>query len=82
MKNVQHAHPVLWGELPVDAVLGHVRRTGVFVRGFDLRLTEDALLNIDLAVEERPRSPDSGGYPRRPVPSRCATVFLIQLQES
>jgi len=59
----------LWGELLVEAVLGNVHRTGVFVRrvGCCLGLTEDALLNIDLAVEERPRSPDCGGYPRRPV---------------
>ena len=70
MKNGPEAHTVLWRELRVEAVLGNVRRTGVFVRGFGLRLTEDALLNIDLAVEERPRSPDCGGYRRRPVRHR------------
>ena len=41
-------------ELRVEAVLGNVRRIGDFVRGVGrrLRLTEDALFDIDLAVEE------------------------------
>ena len=45
---------VLWGELRVKAVLENVRKIGDFVRGVgrSLRLTEDALFDIDLAVEE------------------------------
>ena len=41
-------------ELRVEAVLGNVRRISEFVRdtGQRLRLTEDALFDIDLAVEE------------------------------
>ena len=41
-------------ELRVAAVPGNVRRIGDFVRGVGrrLRLTEDALFDIDLAVEE------------------------------
>ena len=41
-------------ELRVEAVLGNVRRIGDFVRGVGrrLQLTEDALFDIDLAVEE------------------------------
>ena len=41
-------------ELRVEAVFGNVRRIGDFVRGVGrrLRLTEDAVFDIDLAVEE------------------------------
>ena len=43
--------------------------TGNLVRGVGPRmpLTEDSPFYNDLAVEERPRSPDSGGCPRRPI---------------
>ena len=59
----------LWGELRGEPVLGNVYRTGEFVRddGRGLRSTEYALLYVDLAVVEVPRSPDSGDYGRRPV---------------
>ena len=72
---------ILKGELRVEAALENLRKVSDFVRdvGQQLRLTEEALLNIDLAVEERPRSPDSGGYPRRPVRHgvlRCARSNL------
>ncbi len=68
VKHDREAHTVLWGELRVEAVLGSVRRNGVFARGVGccLRLTEDALLNIDLAVErglDQPIPEDT----RRPV---------------
>ena len=45
---------ILLDELRVEAVLGNVRRIGDFVRevGRRLRLTDDALFDIDLAVEE------------------------------
>ena len=45
-------HPL--DELRVEAVLANVRRIGDFVRGVGHRLglTEDALFDIDLAVEE------------------------------
>ena len=45
---------VLLDEMRVEAVLSNVRRIAEFVRemGQRLRLTEDALFDIDLAVEE------------------------------
>ncbi len=54
MKNGPEAHLVLWGELRVEATLENLRKVSDFVRdtGQQLRLTEEALFDIDLAVEE------------------------------
>ena len=54
MKNDIEAHTVTWGELRVEATLENLREVSQFVRdiGRQLRLTEDALFDIDLAVEE------------------------------
>ena len=54
MKNNPEAHKDLWGELRVEAVLGNVRQMTDFVRGVGrrLRLTEDTLFDLDVAVEE------------------------------
>ncbi len=48
------AHAVLWDELCVKATLQNLRRVSEFVRdiGRRLRLTEEALFDFDLAVEE------------------------------
>ena len=45
---------VVWGELRVEATLGNLRKLSDFVRdiGRRLELTEDALFDFDLAVEE------------------------------
>ncbi len=45
---------VLWGELRIEATLGNLRKVSDFVRdiGQQLRLTEEALFDFDLAVEE------------------------------
>ncbi len=45
---------VLWGELRVEATLENLRRVSDFVRdvGRRLRLTDDTVFDIDLAVEE------------------------------
>ena len=53
---------VLWGELRVEATLENLRKVSGSVRdiGQRLRLSEEALFDLDLAVEQRPRSPDSG----------------------
>ena len=54
MKNDIEAHPVTWGELRVAATLENLRKVSEFVRdmGQQLRLTEEVLFDIDLAVEE------------------------------
>ena len=45
---------VLWGELRVEATVENLRKVSEFVRdiGQQLRLTEDAMFDVDLAVEE------------------------------
>ncbi len=45
---------VLWGELRVEAALENLRKVSEFVRdvGQQLRLTEEVMFDIDLAVEE------------------------------
>ena len=45
---------VLWGELRVEATLENLRKVADFVRdiGQQLRLTEEALFDLHLAVEE------------------------------
>ena len=45
---------VLWGELRVEATLENLRKVSEFVRdiGQQLRLTEEAMLDVDLVVEE------------------------------
>ncbi len=45
---------ILWGELRVEATLGNLRKISDFVRdiGQQMRLTEEALFDFDLAVEE------------------------------
>ena len=45
---------VLWGELRVEATVENLRKVSEFVRdiGRQLRLTEEALFDVDLAVEE------------------------------
>ena len=45
---------VLWGELHVEATVENLRKVSEFVRdiGRQLRLTEEALFDFDLAVEE------------------------------
>ena len=65
---------VLWGELRVEAVLGNVRKIGDFVRGVgrSLRLTEDALFDIDLAVEEASANIVRHAYP----PGRAGDLLL------
>ncbi len=54
MKNDIEAHTVNWGELRVEATLENLRKVSEFVRGVgrQLRLTEEVLFDIDLAVEE------------------------------
>ena len=54
MKNNIEAHTVNWGELRVEATLENLRKVSEFVRGIgqQLRLTEEVLFDIDLAVEE------------------------------
>ena len=54
MKNDIEAHTVTWGELRVVATLENLRKVSEFVRdiGQQLRLTEEVLFDIDLAVEE------------------------------
>ncbi len=54
MKNDIEAHTVTWGELRVAATLENLRKVSEFVRdiGQQLRLTEEVLFDIDLAVEE------------------------------
>ena len=54
MKNDIEAHTVTWGELRVEATLENLRKVSEFVRdiGRKLRLTEEVLLDIELAVEE------------------------------
>ena len=45
---------VLWGELRVEATLENLRKVSEFVReiGQQLQLTEDAMFDVELAVEE------------------------------
>ncbi len=45
---------VLWGELRVEATVENLHKVSEFVRdiGRQIRLTEDALFDVDLAVEE------------------------------
>ena len=45
---------VLWGELRLEATVENLRKVSEFVRdmGRQLRLTEEALFDFDLAVEE------------------------------
>ena len=45
---------ILWGELRVEATVENLRKVSEFVRdiGRQIRLTEDALFDVDLAVEE------------------------------
>ncbi len=45
---------VVWGELRVEARLENLRKVSEFVRdiGQQLRLTEEAMFDVDLAVEE------------------------------
>ena len=54
LKNSPEAHTVLRGELRVEATLENLRKVSEFVRdiGQQLRLTEEVLFDIDLAVEE------------------------------
>ena len=54
MKNDIEAHTVTWGELRVAATLENLRKVSEFVRdiGQQLRLTEEVLFDIDVAVEE------------------------------
>jgi len=54
LKNDIEAHTVTWGELRVAATLENLRKVSEFVRdiGQRLRLTEEVLFDIDLAVEE------------------------------
>lgn len=54
MKNNIETHTVNWGELRVEATLENLRKVSEFVRGVGqrLRLTEEVLFDIDLAVEE------------------------------
>ena len=54
LKNDIEAHTVTWGELRVEATLENLRKVSEFVRdiGQRLRLTEESLYDIDLAVEE------------------------------
>ena len=45
---------ILWGELRVEATVENLRKVSEFVRdiGRQIRLTEEALFDVDLAVEE------------------------------
>ena len=54
MKNNIESHTVKWGELRVEAALENLRKVSEFVRGIgqQLRLTEEVIFDIDLAVEE------------------------------
>ncbi len=54
MKNDIEANTVTWGERRVEATLENLRKVSEFVRdiGRQLRLTEEVLFDIDLAVEE------------------------------
>ncbi len=54
MKNNIDAHTINWGELRVAATLENLRKVSEFVRdiGQQLRLTEEMLFDIELAVEE------------------------------
>ena len=54
LKDNRGAHTVNWGELRVEATLENLRKLSDFVRdiGQQLRLTEEVLFDIDLAVEE------------------------------
>ncbi len=65
MKNDIEAHTVTWGELRVAATLENMRKVSKFVRdiGRQLRLTEDVLFDIDLAVEEASANIVGHAYP-------------------
>ena len=54
LKDNRDAHTVNWGELRVEASLENLRKVSEFVRdiGQQLRLTDEVLFDIDLAVEE------------------------------
>ncbi len=54
MKNNIDAHTINWGELRVAATLENLRKVSEFIRdiGQQLRLTEEMLFDIELAVEE------------------------------
>ncbi len=64
MKN-DKAHTVAWGELRVEATLENLRKVSEFVRdiGQQLRLAEDVLFDIDLAVEEASANIVGHAYP-------------------
>ena len=65
MKNDIEAHTVTWGELRVEATLENLRKVSEFVRdiGQQLRLTEEVLFDIDLAVEEASANIVGHAYP-------------------
>ena len=54
MKNDIEAHTVTWGELRLEATPENLRKVSEFVRniGQQIRLAEEVLFDIDLAVEE------------------------------
>ncbi len=54
MTNDIEAHTVTWGELRLEATPENLRKVSEFVRniGQQIRLTEEVLFDIDLAVEE------------------------------
>ena len=65
MNNDIEAHTVTWGELRVVATLENLRKVSEFVRdiGQQLRLAEDVLFDIDLAVEEASANIVGHAYP-------------------
>ena len=79
MKNNIEAHTVNWGELRVEATLENLRKVSEFVLGIgqQLRLTEEVLFDIDLAVEEA-----SANIVRHAYQPEQAGDILLQVETS